>query len=69
MNYTDAATAERLFCNLKLFKNYLQSRMGQDLLKNNLGIISIESYFLKQRDIEILINELGKSKTRQVQLR
>lgn len=61
------ATAERSFSKLKLIKNYLRSRMGQERLQN-LAIISIESDFLKQLDMENLVNEFAKNKARKVQI-
>lgn len=57
------ATAERSFSKLKLIKNYLRSRMGQERLQN-LAIISIESDFLKQLDMENLVNEFAKNKAK-----
>lgn len=61
------ATAERSFSKLKLIKNYLRSRMGQERLQN-LATISIESDFLKQLDMENLVNEFAKNKARKVQI-
>lgn len=60
------ATAERSFSKLKLIKNYLRSRMGQERLEN-LAIISIESDFLKNLEMDNLVKEFAKNKARKVQ--
>jgi len=61
------ATAERSFSKLKLTKNYLRSRIGQERLQN-LAIISIQPDFLKQLDMENLLSEFAKNKARKLQI-
>lgn len=57
------ASGERSFSKLKLIKNYLRNRMGQDRL-SNLAIISIEKELSKMLDYNDVITDFANLKSR-----
>ena len=61
------ATCERSFSKLKLIKNYMRSKMGQERL-SSLAIISIEIEVANNIDFDDVISELASRKARKVTL-
>lgn len=59
------ASGERSFSKLKLIKNYLRNRMGQDRL-SNLAIISIEKELSKMLDYNDVITDFANLKSRKL---
>ena len=61
------ATCERSFSKLKLIKNYMRSKMGQERL-SSLAIISIENEVANNIDFDDVISEFASRKARKVTL-
>lgn len=59
------ASCERSFSKLKLIKNYLRSKMGQERL-TKLAIISIEHEEVKKLNLEDMVNDFASMKARKV---
>lgn len=62
-----SATAERTFSRLKLIKTYRRTTMGEDRL-NNLALISIESNYIKNIDLDVVMDKFKIIKTRRMLL-
>ena len=61
------ATCERSFSKLKLIKNYMRSKMGQERL-SSLAIILIENEVANNIDFDDVISEFASRKARKVTL-
>ena len=61
------ATCERSFSKLKLIKNYMRSKMGQERL-SSLAIVLIENEVANNIDFDDVISEFASRKARKVTL-
>lgn len=65
--YTYCRTSERSFSRLKLLKTVLRSSLSQNNIQN-LGILSIESEFVKSLDFRDVIQTFAIEKARKKEL-